>query len=60
MKELPLLGNKHILTMNLMATTDHSDNKTKLIVFSSSPGSAFRLTVKSLKWFLGVWNLIMK
>ena len=49
MKELPLLGDKHIFTMNLMATTDHSDNKAKLIAFSSSPGSAFRLTVKSLK-----------
>ena len=30
------LVNKLIFTMNLMATTNHSDNKTKLIVFSSS------------------------
>ena len=28
--------------MNLMATTNNSDNKTKLIVFSSGSGSAFR------------------
>ena len=30
------LVNKLIFTMNLMATTNDSDNKTKLIVFSSS------------------------
>ena len=38
-----------VFTINLMATTNHSDNKTKLIVFSSSFGSAFTLTVKSSK-----------
>ena len=35
--------------MKLMTTTNHSENKTKLIVFSSSSGSAFRFTVKSSK-----------
>ena len=49
MKELLSLVNANILTMNLMATIDHSDNKTKLIVFSSSSRSTFKLTVKSLK-----------
>ena len=43
-------------TMILIATTNHSDNKTRLTVFSNSSGSAVRLTVKSLV----VWNLIMK
>ena len=28
--------NKRIFTMNLMATTNHSGNKTKLTVFTSS------------------------
>ena len=44
-----LLVNKPIFIMKLMTTTNHSENKTKLIVFSSSSGSAFRLTVKSSK-----------
>ena len=35
--------------MNVMATTNHFDNKTKLIEFSSSSGSALRHTVKSSK-----------
>ena len=45
--------------MNLMATTNHSDNKTKLIVFISSSCAAFSLIVKSLKQSLRAWNLIM-
>ena len=55
-----LLGSKLIFTMNVMANTNNSDNKFKLIVFSSSSGSPFRLTIKSSKSSLGVWNLIMK
>ena len=51
-----LLGSKLIFTMNVMANTNNSDNKFKLIVFSSSSGSAFRLTIKSSKSSLGVWN----
>ena len=35
--------------MNLMATTNNSDNKTKLIVFGSSSGSAFRAYCKIFK-----------
>ena len=35
--------------MNLMAATNNSDNKTKLIVISSSSGLASSLTVKSSK-----------
>ena len=35
--------------MNLMATTNDCDNKTKLIVFSSSSYSPLRLTVKASK-----------
>ena len=31
--------------MNLMATTNHSDNKIILVVFSSSCGSAFKHAV---------------
>ena len=38
-----LLLNKLIFTMNLMATANHSDNKTKLIVFTKSSGFDFRL-----------------
>ena len=38
-----LLLNKLIFTMNLMATANHSDNKTKLMVFSKSSGFDFRL-----------------
>ena len=33
--------------MNLMATTNQSDNKIKLVTFSSSSGLAFSHTVKS-------------
>ena len=32
-----------------MATTNHSDNETKLIVFNSGPCSTFGLTMKSSK-----------
>ena len=46
--------------MNLIANTNHFDNKTKFIVFGSSSDSAFMLTVKSSKKSLGVWNLITK
>ena len=38
-----LLLNKLIFTMNLMATANHSDNKTKLIVFTKRSGFDFRL-----------------
>ena len=38
-----LLLNKLIFTMNLMATANYSDNKTKLIVFTKSSGFDFRL-----------------
>ena len=48
-ERVTLLLNKFIFTMNLMATTNHSNNKTKLIVFSSSSCSPFRLTLKSSK-----------
>ena len=34
--------------MNLMTTTNYSDNKIKLVVFSSGSELAFRHTVKSL------------
>ena len=44
-----LLVNELIFSVNLMATINLSDNKTKLIVFSSSSGSAFGPTVKSSK-----------
>ena len=45
-KESQLI-NKFIFTMNLMATTNQSDNKIKLVTFSSSSGLAFSHTVKS-------------
>ena len=47
--EFLLSKNKLIFTMNLMTTTNHSENKMKLAVFSSSSGSAFRHTVKFSK-----------
>ena len=46
--------------MNLVATTNDSDDKIELVVFSSSSGSAFRHTVKPSKESTEVWNLIMK
>ena len=59
-QRVTLLVNKPIFTMNLIANTNHSDNKTKFIVFGNSSDSGFRLTVKSSKKSLGVWNLITK
>ena len=42
--------NKLTFTMNLIATDNHFDNKTKLVVISSSfGGPASMHTVKSLK-----------
>ena len=52
--------NKFIFTMNIMATTNHSDNKPKLVGCSCGSGSAVRHTVKSRKLSVGVWNLIIK
>lgn len=43
-----------------MATINHSDNRTNLVVSISSSGSAFRHTVKSSEKPEEVWNLTMK
>ena len=43
-----------------MATTNHSDNKIKLVVVSSSSDLAFKHTVTSSKYSPEVWNLIIK
>ena len=41
--------NKFIFTMNIMATTNHSDNTPKLVGCSCGSGLAVRHTVKSRK-----------
>ena len=55
---IEFLVNQHIFTMNLMATINHSNNKVRLVLFSTSPNLAFKQTVKSSKESVGVWNLI--